>query len=196
MVPWFGRRIWVILQLTGAKRFGKQPRSYWILIQWPCDAYDTGGTGARGPVGIAIYLSPFSTDFMWYQFYLRLFIEHSRVHRVHGPMRAHSCVASLHRDRFKVVVWSQIVCHWHRNRKGWFNNERLMTSQRPADTWSYFRQPFHTHTGGHASQDMLHKCSQTRRGNYHTRTNAVGWGASWCWVKKSATLKGRRICNW
>lgn len=118
MVPWFGQRIWVILQLTGAKRFGKQPRSYWILIQWPCDAYDAGGTGARGPVGIVIYLSLFSTDFMWYQFYLRLFIEHSQLHTVHRPMQAHSCVASLQRDHFKVVVWSQIVCHWHQNRKG------------------------------------------------------------------------------
>lgn len=120
MVPGFDWRIGVISQLTGAKRFGKQPRSYWILIQWICDAYDTWGMGAAGVLGIVIYLSHFSRDFMWYQFHLRYFISTFTCLLVciHTHNYTHSVQIQTHTDKrafISAVLFSLLKDHFYKS---------------------------------------------------------------------------------
>lgn len=131
MAPGFDWRIGVISQFTGAKRFGKQPRSYWILIQWICDAYDKGGMGAGGPLGIVIYLSRFSRDFIDIHFILGILLHTHKYTQIQTHMDKRFlyklwCFTSK-ATISKTLVWHWIVDIYRLDRKDSSKNEHLMT---------------------------------------------------------------------
>lgn len=88
-----------ISQFTGAKPFGKQPRSYWILIQWFCGAYDNLKKGFRNKLPSMHHnLILFPVKF---SFYIILILDFFLTQQVHK--KGKNC------DRWR---WLFYFSHW------------------------------------------------------------------------------------